>query len=138
MKLPQYLFITLGMLITSRLDNRNMHFCMELFLDNFQRTQNAAARVLSKTRKYDHITPTLKQLQWLPIRQGFNLKFFCLFENHLNRFAPSFKASFLTLTCLHGLSDNLTNFYFQFLKHYLHVVIEHLVHAHPNYGTLFL
>ena len=29
--------------------------------------QNFAARIVSGTRKFDHVTPILKQLQWLPI-----------------------------------------------------------------------
>ena len=46
-------------LITSRLDNGNAHLygILNTLLDKLQRTQNAAARVLSKTRKYDHIAP---------------------------------------------------------------------------------
>ena len=30
-------------------------------------TINFAARIVSGTRKFDHVTPILKQLQWLPI-----------------------------------------------------------------------
>ncbi len=33
-----------------------------------QRVQNFAARVITNTRKYDHITPVLQQLQWLPVK----------------------------------------------------------------------
>ena len=29
--------------------------------------QDFAARIVSGTRKFGHVTPTLKQLQWLPI-----------------------------------------------------------------------
>ncbi len=30
--------------------------------------QNAVARVLTRSRKYDHITPILQSLHWLPIK----------------------------------------------------------------------
>ncbi len=30
--------------------------------------QNAAARVLTRTRKYDHISPVLSTLHWLPTK----------------------------------------------------------------------
>ena len=32
-----------------------------------QYIQNAAARVLTRTRKYDHISPVLRSLHWLPV-----------------------------------------------------------------------
>ena len=32
-----------------------------------QRVQNAAARLLTSSRKYDHITPVLQELHWLPV-----------------------------------------------------------------------
>ena len=34
-----------------------------------QRVQNSVARVVTHTRKYDHITPNLQKLHWLPVRQ---------------------------------------------------------------------
>ena len=45
-------------LIISRLDNGNA--LSNTVLDKLQRTQKAAARILSKTSKYDHIIPILK------------------------------------------------------------------------------
>ena len=33
-----------------------------------QGIQNFAARIISGTRKYDHITPVLKELRWIPVR----------------------------------------------------------------------
>ena len=32
-----------------------------------QTVQKFAAQIVSGTRKFDHVTPILKQLQWLPI-----------------------------------------------------------------------
>ena len=37
-------------------------------LSKLQRLQNAAARLFSNVAKYDHITPTLVKLHWLPVR----------------------------------------------------------------------
>ena len=67
-----------------------------LKLDKLQRTQNAAARVLSKTRKYDHITPTLIELHWLPVRQRIQFKILLLTWKSLNGLAPSFISQLLT------------------------------------------
>ena len=36
-------------------------------IELLQAVQNFAARIVSGTRKFDHVTPILKQLQWLPI-----------------------------------------------------------------------
>ena len=36
-------------------------------IELLQTVQNFAARVVSGARKFDHVTPLLKQLQWLPI-----------------------------------------------------------------------
>ena len=57
--------------VTSRLD-----YCSSLLYGvnrslvlKLQRIQNMAARVISRTSKYDHITPVLKELHWLPVEQ---------------------------------------------------------------------
>jgi len=36
-------------------------------IQRLQHIQNSAARILLRVRKYDHITPVLKSLHWLPI-----------------------------------------------------------------------
>jgi len=39
-----------------------------------QRVQNAAARVIARTAKHDHITPVLKELHWLPVERRVEYK----------------------------------------------------------------
>ncbi len=55
--------------MTSRLDycNALLGGCSAHLINKLQLVQNAAARVLTRTRKYDHISPVLSTLQWLPI-----------------------------------------------------------------------
>ena len=43
-------------------------------LSKLQRLQNAAARLVSNVAKYDHITPTLVNLHWLPVMYRVNVK----------------------------------------------------------------
>ena len=43
-------------------------------LQKLQRVQNAAARLVTNTRKYAHITPVLKSLHWLPVVTAFDIQ----------------------------------------------------------------
>ncbi len=57
--------------MTSRLDycNALLGGCSVRLINKLQMVQNAAAKVLTRTRKYDHISPVLSTpLQWLPIK----------------------------------------------------------------------
>ena len=47
-------------------------------MSQLQRYQNNAARIVSLRRKYDHITPGLKELHWLPVEQRINYKILLL------------------------------------------------------------
>ena len=62
--------------ITSRLDNGNalLNGISEQQIHKFQIVQNSAARVLTNTRKFDHITPVRRELHWLPIRKRIQYK----------------------------------------------------------------
>jgi len=57
--------------ISSRLDycNSVLYGISSTLLRRLQSTQNAAARLVTGTKKFDHITPVLRELHWLPIRQ---------------------------------------------------------------------
>ncbi len=51
---------------------------------------NAAARVLTRSRKYDHITPILQSLHWLPIKFRISYKILLLAYKALNDLAPAY------------------------------------------------
>ena len=72
--------------ISSKLD-----FCNSLLygipnyqIQKLQRVQNAAARLVSCCHKYDHITPVLRHLHWLPVDQRINYKILLLTFKALN------------------------------------------------------
>ena len=57
-------------------------------MHRLQTVQNAAARLVTGTRRRDHITPVLRQLHWLPVRQRVNFKLAVLVFKALHGLAP--------------------------------------------------
>ena len=57
-------------LVISRLDYANsaLYGVTDYLLKKLQLAQNNAARLVRKSKKYDHITPVLKDLHWLPVK----------------------------------------------------------------------
>jgi len=47
----------------------NAVFIMDDLFRHLQSIQNAAARLLTGTRRRDHISPVLSRLHWLPVKQ---------------------------------------------------------------------
>ena len=56
-------------LVTSRLDYRNalLYGLPQTALQRLQKVENGAARLITRTRKYEHVTPVLQRLHWLPV-----------------------------------------------------------------------
>jgi len=80
--------------VSSRLDycNSLLYGIGEGLLTKLQTVQNAAARVVTGTKKFDHITPVLRQLHWLPVRQRIIFKLAMIIFKCLHGLAPSYLA----------------------------------------------
>ena len=91
--------IILHAFISSRLDYCNSLFtCLnQKSLDRLQSVQNSAARLLTRTRKREHITPVLASLHWLPVRFRIDFKILLITFKALNGFSPAYIADLLSL-----------------------------------------
>ena len=84
--------------ITSKLDNLNslLYGLPDKLIGKLERVQNAAARLVSRTKKYDHITAVKKELHWLPIRYRIDYKILLLTYKALNDEGPEYLKELLT------------------------------------------
>ncbi len=84
--------------MTSRLDycNALLGGCFACLINKLQMVQNAAARVLTRTRKYEHISPVLSTLHWLPTKHRIDFKILLITYKALNGLAPQYLSELLS------------------------------------------
>jgi len=75
--------------------------CRKDIFRRLQSVQNAAARLITGTRRRDHITPVLRDLHWLPVRRRVDYKLALLVYMSLHGLAPSYLAD----DCILASSD---------------------------------
>ncbi|KXJ15608.1 hypothetical protein AC249_AIPGENE21209 [Exaiptasia diaphana] len=66
-------------------------------LDKLQRVLNSAARIVTLSKRRDHITPLLKDLHWLPVRQRINYKILLLTFKALHGLTPSYISELISV-----------------------------------------
>ena len=78
--------------VTNRIDycNSLLYGLPDCELKKVQRVQNAAARLLTSTGKYDHITPVLRELHWLPVKYRIQFKILLLTFKAIHGMAPDY------------------------------------------------
>jgi hypothetical protein len=82
--------------VISALVFSQLYYCSSLWsntsssnISRLQGVQNFAARVVTNTRKFDHITPILKEIQWLPVKSHLYYRDSLLAFKCMNNCAPS-------------------------------------------------
>jgi len=80
--------------VSSRLDycNSLLVGVADCVIRKLQGVQNAAARMITGTRKFDHVTPILRELHWLPVAQRIQYKTAMLVNKCLRGLAPPYLA----------------------------------------------
>jgi len=69
----------------------------DYLLKRLQKVKNTAARIVSKTKTSNYITPILKQLHWLPIKMRIEFKICLLVFKGIHGCAPAYITDLLSL-----------------------------------------
>ena len=62
-----------------------------------QRAQNTAARIVTRTKKFEHITPALINLHWLPVHSRIDYKILLLTYKAIHSLTPEYLSDILQL-----------------------------------------
>ena len=81
--------------VISRLDycNSVLYGLPKLEHDKLQRIQNIAARLITGTKRKEHITPALKDLHWLPVKSRIVFRILLLTYKALNGLSLTYLTS---------------------------------------------
>ena len=85
----------------------------KVLLNRVQLVQNRAARIVTFTKKCEHITPSLIDLHWLPVECRINYKMLLLVYKAINGLSRSYISSLLSFC---SSSYSLRSFLFMLLQ----------------------
>jgi len=97
-------------LVHSKLDYCNsLYYSLPAYqIDRIQLIQNCLARTVCRTSKFSHITPTLRSLHWLKVRERIEYKILSLTYNALQYHQPSYLTECLTIQpCVYNTRSSM-------------------------------
>ena len=96
-------------LVTTRLDycNSLLYGIPGRLLARLQKVQSTAARIVSRTSRYAHITPVLHELHWLPIESRLKYKVLLMAHRALHGSAPQYMCTWPICWPYTNLDDHL-------------------------------
>ncbi len=85
--------------VSSTLDNLNslLYGIPQTLIKKLQKVQNSAARVVLQLKKYDYITPVLRELHWLPVEHRIEYKLITLTHKAIHGQAPDYLCEMIKL-----------------------------------------
>ena len=110
---PQAIKLVIYAFITSKLDycNSLLYGAPKYLIQRLQHVQNAAARLLASSSRFEHVTPILMHLHWLPVCQRIKFKIILLTYKALHNCAPLYIKDlinpYVPARCLRSSSHNL-------------------------------
>ena len=95
--------------VTNALVFSKLYYCSPVWssttkknISKLQKIQNFAARIITNTRKFDHVTPVLQKLRWLPVSYYLTYTVGALAFKCVKGLAPSYLSDrFVTRSTVH-------------------------------------
>jgi hypothetical protein len=86
--------------VSSKLDFNNslLYGLPSAVLASLQRVQNSAARLITYTKRHNHISPVLRELHWLPIRERIMFKMLLITYKAIHGSAPVYISDLISIS----------------------------------------
>ena len=100
--------------VTSRLEycNSLLYGLPKYLISKLQRAQNAVARLITNTRKYDHIIPALHNLHWLPVFYRIYFKILIITFKAIYNMSPSYINNLVSVKSCYVYSLRILHYFF--------------------------